>query len=487
MIKLIVEVAAGARATSGGLSLSLGRALACMLSIPCILIAFAAKRVLNKLKIVIFAKKYNIMRTRLSVILLLLFVFCSVKAQETSSVYEYFSNGIDEIVSSSKVVDEEAQEGKSNFVYSRLFSLPTLYSSLLGNEGEQGDVDAAGESDDLLAMDDKRSGVIDEMMLSLYRSNPSLVQLTEDELREEKSISEYKPVFTSPVLDINIGGIPENVAGGLKTTVVKPNYWKFSGRVALKFTQNYISGNWFQGGESNKTMLGELDLDLNYDDKDRITWTNHFDLDLGFATSKADTLHSFKTNTDRIRLESTFGYKIVKNLDLAAKMKLESQMLANYPVNSPDFVSNFMAPFDANFSIGFNYKPTWEKFKLEIYCAPLSAYNYKFVRYGELVSRYGISAGRHHKEDFGTQLVVTVPTVRLFSIVDFWSRAEYYTDYSRSFFQLETKFDVVLNKYFSASLMFHARFDDSAPGLKDDELGYWQIKEFLTLGVTYVW
>jgi hypothetical protein len=55
-LKLIVEVAAGARATSGGLSLSVGRALACMLSIPCILIAFAAKRVLNKLKIVIFAK-----------------------------------------------------------------------------------------------------------------------------------------------------------------------------------------------------------------------------------------------------------------------------------------------------------------------------------------------------------------------------------------------------------------------------------------------
>ena len=131
--------------------------------------------------------------------------------------------------------------------------------------------------------------------------------------------------------------------------------------------------------------------------------------------------------------------------------------------------------------------PSWNNFKVEIYFAPLSAYNYKFVRYSNLVSRYGIRSGRHHKEDFGTQLVVTVPTVKIFKIVDFWSRAEYYTNYARAFFQLETKFDIMLNKYFSASLMMHARFDDSAPGLYDSEYGYWQLKEFMTLGVTYAW
>ena len=44
-----------------------------------------------------------------------------------------------------------------------------------------------------------------------------------------------------------------------------------------------------------------------------------------------------------------------------------------------------------------------------------------------------------------------------------------------------------LSKYFKASLMLNARFDDSAPGLYDDEYGYWQIKELMTLGVTYSW
>ena len=424
------------------------------------------------------------MKTKLFLFLFLTVALCGANAQGTSDVYRYFADGIDEAVAASKTVVEETDEEKTNFVYSRLFTSPVLYSSMLGKPVDE---EVTTSLDETLEMDEARTTVIDNMMLDLYANAPDKVAMTEEELHSATAVSEYKTAFSAPNLGIGDFVMPENVAGGMKTTVVKPNYWKFNGRVALKFTQNYISGNWFQGGESNKTMLGELDLDINYNDEDRISFTNHIDIDLGFATTKADTLHSFKTNTDRLRLESTFGYKLVQNLDVAAKMKLESQSLPNYPVNSHDFVSNFMAPFDANFSVGLNYKPSWENFRIEVYFAPRSAYNYKFVRYGDLASRYGIRAGRHHKEDFGTQLVVTVPTVKIFKIVDFWSRAEYYTNYARAFFQLETKFDIMLNKYFSASLMMHARFDDSAPGLYDEELGFWQFKEFMTLGVTYSW
>ena len=421
------------------------------------------------------------MKTRLSFLLFLASMVQFVCAQDSSSVLEYYNSLIDKAVAASKVVDENYDEEKSNHIYARLFSIPVLYSSMFRQP--IADEDVATEA----TMDEERTSVIDGMMLDLYASAPEKVVMTEERLRSERVVASDGYRVVTPVLNTSVMDIPQNVTGGMMTTVVKPNYWKYSGKVALKFTQNYISGNWFQGGESNKTMLGELDLNINYDDNDCISFTNHIDVDLGFATSKADTLHSFKTNTDRLRWESTFGYKLVKNLDMAAKMKLETQSLPNYPVNNRDFVSNFMAPFDANFSVGLNYKPSWNNFKVEIYFAPLSAYNYKFVRYSNLVSRYGIRSGRHHKEDFGTQLVVTVPTVKIFKIVDFWSRAEYYTNYARAFFQLETKFDIMLNKYFSASLMMHARFDDSAPGLYDSEYGYWQLKEFMTLGVTYAW
>ena len=240
-------------------------------------------------------------------------------------------------------------------------------------------------------------------------------------------------------------------------------------------------------------MLAAIDLDMNYDDKDRITWTNHFDLDLGFITSKADTLHSFRTNTDKLRLESTFGYRIVKSLDVAAKLKVESQMLPNYPVNTPDFISNCLAPLDANASIGFNYKPNLGNFKLEIFLAPLSSYNFRYVHYERLASSLGVNEsngfnmGRGRaRQDFGTQVVVTIPTYQLTSFLDVYSRLEYYTNWtSRSFFQWETKFNVAISKYFTASLMLNARFDDSVG--KHDEWKYWQLNELFTLGVAYAW
>lgn len=426
------------------------------------------------------------MRTRICLLLSAVVAAIAVEAQN-SKVFDYFNRGIDKIVAESGKVDSDYEEEKSNHVYSRMFSSPVLYNSVVANafSGEEGESDENA----LLAMDEQRSGVIDKVMLNVYREHPDKVEMTEEKLRSEQIVDRHSAGKAMPEIDFvsQSSSLPENVAGGMSTTVVKPKYWSTKGAIALKFTQNYISGNWFQGGESNNTMLGEFDFDLIYDDQDRITFKTHFDVDLGFATTKADTLHSFKTNTDRLRIESTFGYKLVKNLDVAAKMKLESQSLPNYPANSSDFVSNFMAPFDANFSVGLNYKPTWEKFRFEVYFAPLSAYNYRFVRYGSLASRYGIREGRHHKEDFGTQLVVTVPSQKIFKIVDWYSRAEYYTNYARSFFQWENKFDISLNRYLTASLSLHARFDDSARGLYDDEYGYWQLKELMTLGVTYTW
>ena len=420
---------------------------------------------------------------------LLLLSFCIVftATSQNSQVYRFFNKGIDAIVKEANEIDSDYEEEKSNHVYSRMFSIPVLYDAVINKACAGGETEDESDSE-LLAMDEKRSAVIDRLLLDMYCTHPEKIVMTEEELLQEMSLAgvttDKKPALEMANARVNI---PENVAGGMKTTVVKPNYWTTNGSIAMNFTQNYLSDNWYQGGESNKTMICEFDFDVNYNDKDRISFRTHFDADLGFATTKADTLHSLKTNTDRLRIESNLGYKLIKNLDATVKVKLESQSMPSYYTNSHDFASNFMAPFDANFSVGLNYKPTIKKIRLEIFFAPLSAYNYRFVRYGKLTSRYGIRAGRHHKEDFGTQLMITVPRQKISQLVNWYSKAEFYSNYARTFFQWENKFDVSLNRYLTASLNLYARFDDSAPRLKDEEFGYWQLKEFMTLGVTYSW
>lgn len=428
------------------------------------------------------------MKIKVTFLALLTLVEFAAVAQKSSVIYDYYNSRIDEFVAAAGEDAAAADEvGDADPVYAKLFVSPVLYSSVVKEAFSCNEESPASESE-AMALDDEREAVIDAVLMNVYRDAPEVVYMTEAQLRDVKRIPKHKEDIAGPDLQFSEVFVPQDVVGGMKTTVAKPRYWTTKGSMSLTFTQNFVSANWFQGGESAQAMLAQFDFDLNYNDKDRITFTNHFDFDLGFATSKADTLHSFRTNTDRLRLESTFGYRLIKRLDVAAKMKLETQSLPNYPVNKPDFTSNFFAPFDANFSVGFNYKPTLGKFNFEIYLAPLSAFNYKFVRFSDLAHKtYGMPDGKLYKMDYGTQLILTVPTVRIFKFIDFWARAEYYTNYSRAFFQLETKFDLALTKYFKAQLIFNTRFDDSAPGLYHSDYGFWQIKELMTLGVSYSW
>lgn len=420
------------------------------------------------------------MKTKLFLLMLISFVVTGAKAQDNQEIVDYYNLKIDELVGKWQDLSVENDEEKTNPVYAKVFTTPVLYNSVIENAFS---TESANEESDLLAMDDQRSEVIDALMLDMYKNSPALVEMTEGELRSEKSVMEYKPEITGLNLNINRGFMPNDVVGGMKTTVVKPNYWKFSGRTSLTFTQSFISDNWYQGGEKNYyAMLATVDLDLNYDNKDRLSWTNHFDFDLGFATYQNGEKLGIRTNTDKLRLESTLGYKLVKSLDVAAKVKAETQSLPYY--NGDALQSAFISPLDANASIGLNYKPDLGKFKIEIYLAPFSGYNCRYVYHDELTAAYGIEKG-HFKQDFGTQLVVTIPTYQITSFLDVYSRLEYYTDYHRAFFQWETKFNVALSKYFTASLMLNTRFDDSAP--VHENWKFWQLKELFTLGVAYAW
>lgn len=421
------------------------------------------------------------MKTKFLLLLLVSFVVSGAKSQDNQEIYDYYNLKIDELVGKWQEISDDYDEEKTNHVYAKVFTTPVFYKSVVGKAFS---TETETQDSELLSMDEKRAEVIDGLMLDLYKSAPELVEMTESELRNEKSVMEYKPEITGLDLKISRGLVPEDIAGGMKTTVVKPNYWKFSGRTSLTFTQSFISDNWYQGGEKNYyAMLATVDLDLNYDDKDRLSWTNHFDFDLGFATYENGEKLGLRTNTDKLRLESTLGYKLVKSLDLAAKVKAETQSLPYY--NGDALQSAFISPLDANASIGLNYKPDLGKFKMEIYLAPFSGYNCRYVYHDELTAAYGIETGRHFKQDFGTQLVVTIPTYQLTSFLDVYSRLEYYTDYHRIFFQWETKFNVALSKYFTASLMLNTRFDDSV--IAHENWKFWQLKELFTLGVAYSW
>lgn len=409
-----------------------------------------------------------------------------------STVRNFFEARLDSLVAfyDTAKVDMGNIDGeeRTNPTFVRMFMRPTLYRSVLGKD-YLNNMELSGDDDSQMGVDAKRSQMIDGLLLGLYKNNPSRVWATEDEIRKEVTVDKVDKQQTAGITLAPIQPIimPDNVQGELATKIVKPNYWRTYGAFGVNYTQNFFSDNWRSGGENTKNMLVNVEFKLNYDDKKKIKFENHLEAKLGFYTAPSDTVHTVKTNQDLLRFTTKLGYKGWKNMYYSVQAQVWTQFLPFYDANCVDFRSNFMAPFNANFSFGIDFKPQISKGSLSIYCAPLSAYNYRFVRYGDLAySNYGIRKGRHHYEDFGTKLEVN-GTFQVLKNLSWKTRFYYYTTYTRVEHDWENTLSFSFNKYISASFFMHTRFDDKARSQYSDKYGYWQLYNNMMIGLTYSW
>ena len=82
---------------------------------------------------------------------------------------------------------------------------------------------------------------------------------------------------------------------------------------------------------------------------------------------------------------------------------------------------------------------------------------------------------------------MTADIVWKFNDVVTWkSRLYAFTSFKRAEVEWENTFELRVSKYISANLFLYPRFDDaSKSGKYDENLGYWQFKEFCSLGFAY--
>ncbi len=265
--------------------------------------------------------------------------------------------------------------------------------------------------------------------------------------------------------------------------VLKPNFWSFSGDYYLQFLQNYISSNWYKGGQSNYSMVGSLTLRANYNNKQKVKWDNTLEMKLGFQTSRGDSLHNLKTSEDLLRYTGKLGLQATKHWYYTFQTVASTQFMRNFGTNSNYVYSDFLSPLNVNVSIGMDYNVNWLKGKLRgsVHLAPL-AYNFKFVDRVGLATRYGIDEGHHALNDFGSQLTVDV-TWNMASNISWRSRIYGYTTYERAEMEFENTFSFQFNRYIAAKFFIYPRFDDSRT--RDDHHGYWMFKEYTSLGFSY--
>ncbi len=324
-------------------------------------------------------------------------------------------------------------------------------------------------------------------MLRYYLSRPDLVGTTEKELSAmvtpQTDGNTLKKQTEATLTEAAGAAAIEPAIENVTVVVKKPKFWTLKSEFFLHFLQNYVSANWYKGGESSYSMVSSLTLQANYNNKQKVKWDNMLELKLGYQTTKGDTVHKFKTSEDLIRYTGKLGLQATKRWYYTLQVLAWTQFTKGYKSNDRFIYSDFMSPFNLNISLGMDYNLEWFKKRLtgSVHLAPL-AYNFRYVGRDALAPRYGIKDGRHTLNDFGSQFTVNLQW-KFTDNLSWKTRIYGYTTYSRFEFEWENTFNFQFNKYISTQVFLYPRFDDAARRVENHS--YWQFKEYASVGFNY--
>jgi hypothetical protein len=159
--------------------------------------------------------------------------------------------------------------------------------------------------------------------------------------------------------------------GPVHAQVVKPDsttFWKRKLLFNFNVNQASFSSNWKAGGINSIGLNSTFNYKLNYK-KNRDSWDNEVDLLYGFVNNAGQ---GFRKTTDRIFVDSKYGYQLSKNWDLFTSLNFLSQFSKGFKyendasnVEQRLLISDFLAPAFVTAALGFEYHPV-EYFKLRL-------------------------------------------------------------------------------------------------------------------------
>ena len=171
-----------------------------------------------------------------------------------------------------------------------------------------------------------------------------------------------------------------DAAQNAEVKVEKPKYWTESLKTQINFGHTSLT-NWAAGGDNTVSLAAFIDGNANWKKGDMF-WNNRLQLDYGFLWASSKPI--LQKNTDRIYLESKWGYKApsTKYLYFSANYDFKSQFTTGYDYKTPESVkddlgndlegsalrevwrnarelkSDFLAPAYTNLALGIDFVPT---------------------------------------------------------------------------------------------------------------------------------
>ena len=317
-----------------------------------------------------------------------------------------------------------------------------------------------------------------------------------------------------------------NEAPAAKEKTPRPSNWTSSLKTNVTVGQTGLF-NWAAGGDNTVSMAAYIDGNANWKKGDMF-WNNRLQLDYGFLYTSSKPI--LQKNTDRIYLESKWGYKTekMKKFYFSANFDFKSQFSNTYDYPTPTakadgsafaadekpgyedwssarvLKSGFLSPAYTNLALGIDYVPTkW----LSVNFAPLTG-GFVIVRTPELRKSYSMelkdewkdktegvptdgSQLRAAKFEFGAQLKADAK-VNVNDKFSYTTQLVLFANYLDikhcPRINWDNRIDWKLAKYFSLTLITNLIYDETIMITTESDptaKARVQFKESLAFGFTY--
>ena len=183
---------------------------------------------------------------------------------------------------------------------------------------------------------------------------------------------------------LNLDSLNRNKTSKLEVDLPEMSKWSKGAKFQVHASQNYISSNWYKGGESNMAATLYAMGYFNYDNRKGLQWDNKAEWKLGLYGMASDSLRWLRVNEDLLRLNSKLGYKAFKNFYYTAEWDFQTSLFNTYKSNTYIRTSGPFSPIRMSLSAGMDYK--WNSM-VSVFLSPLS---YKLVYVADMSRKEGV-------------------------------------------------------------------------------------------------
>lgn len=326
-----------------------------------------------------------------------------------------------------------------------------------------------------------------EVRANLFKENPAIYAYHESQLPNIDEILSKRIEF-APNEKIQVNKIAVNNTDQLKNFRLAVSPWVYGADLQVQISQNYISDNWYTGGESNLTTYLFIKGNLNYNNHKSIQWDNQLNAKFSFNTAGSDTLRLFRTNDDLFKLTSKLGVRIAntKEFFYTAEGEFSTPFFNTYVTNSYQRVAAPFSPIRFYLSAGVDYKHKG----LSVFLSPLS---YKMIYVSDttmsegvtisIADKVGIDPGRKIKNELGSKLKVKWD-YEFSKEIRVETNFSLYTNYKGVEVDWEIIGNFIINRFISARVALNPRYDSTIT-LPEGEVPSIQFRELISFGFRY--